>query len=671
MAENNTVGQVLLNALLVILGIIRTALLPVFAVLSLCLKGLIDYLDRKHRIREDFYIIKFFIKSVAAHFLAVRSRRFQYWYLFAKQVDQNADNLAITYPRPLAEKGEFEVESFTYRETYDIVLRLSHILHEEYGVRAGENIAIDSTNKPLFLFLMLASWNIGAVPAFLNYNTLGHPLVHSLKISNITQVFIDPQASGPIKSSEREIKQELPNVKLNYLNEIDLLETLKDQKTPTFLQNDDVRSPANVTDYKPCMFIYTSGTTGLPKSAIMSWRKATLGCALFAHIEHMDNNSVVFTAMPLFHSTATLLGVCSVWSKGGCVAISNKFSASNFWKEAYLTRATHCQYVGEICRYLLNTPVSKYESMHSVKVAYGNGLRPDIWQKFRHRFHIEVIGEFYAATEAPLATTSYQKGDFGVGACRNYGTGIQLFLSLQQTLVRMDPDDDATVYKNSKGLCEKPAVGEPGEMLMRIFYPKKPETSFQGYLGNKKETESKVLRNVFKQGDAWFRTGDLLKSDEYGLWYFVDRMGDTFRWKSENVSTTEVEDQLIGSNHDDFAQVVVVGIKVPGYEGRAGFATIRLTNPEMNEPTRVAVLNRMLVNLNRELPKYAHPIFVKLVDHIEMTDTNKISKKTYRNQVLPHGANGDETIYWLKGYKEYKKLTEEDWSAIESQEIKL
>ncbi|CAR25594.1 ZYRO0A03608p [Zygosaccharomyces rouxii] len=671
MGTKNPVGHVLLNAWLIVFSIVKTALVPVFAILSLCLKGPIEYLDRKHRVKEDFYIITFFIKSVAQYFLAVRNHRFQYWYLFSKQVEQNADRLAISYPRPLSKKGEFEVESFTYRETYDIVLRLSHILSEQYGVRSGDNIAIDSTNKPLFLFLLLASWNIGAIPALLNYNTLGNPLVHSLRISGITQVFVDPQASGPIKSSEKEIKEELPNVRLNYLDETELLKTLKDPETPKFLQEDDLRSPQGLTDYKPAMFIYTSGTTGLPKSAIMSWRKATVGCTLFAHIEHMDNNSVVFTAMPLFHSTATLLGVCSVWSKGGCVAISNKFSASNFWKEAYLTKATHCQYVGEICRYLLNTPVSKYENMHSVKVAYGNGLRPDIWQKFRHRFHIEVIGEFYAATEAPLATTSYQKGEFGVGACRNYGTGIQWFLSLQQTLVRMDPDDDATIYRNSKGLCEKPAVGESGEMLMRIFYPKKPETSFQGYVGNKKETESKVLRNVFREGDAWFRTGDLLKSDEYGLWYFVDRMGDTFRWKSENVSTTEVEDQIMGSNHDDFAQVVVVGIKVPGYEGRAGFATIKLKNPETPESGRIAVLNRMLTHLNRELPKYAHPVFVKLVDHIEMTDTNKISKKIYRNQVLPHGANGDETVYWLKDYKEYKQLTDEDWSAIKSQKAKL
>lgn len=287
----------------------------------------------------------------------------------------------------------------------------------------------------------------------------------------------------------------------------------------------------------------------------------------------MTNESTVFTAMPLFHSTAALLGACAILSHGGCLALSHKFSASTFWKQVYLTGATHIQYVGEVCRYLLHTPISKYEKMHKVKVAYGNGLRPDIWQDFRKRFNIEVIGEFYAATEAPFATTTFQKGDFGIGACRNYGTIIQWFLSFQQTLVRMDPNDDSVIYRNSKGFCEVAPVGEPGEMLMRIFFPKKPETSFQGYLGNAKETKSKVVRDVFRRGDAWYRCGDLLKADEYGLWYFLDRMGDTFRWKSENVSTTEVEDQLTASNKEQYAQVLVVGIKVPKYEGRAGFGS--------------------------------------------------------------------------------------------------
>lgn len=663
--------HVIVKVVRLYMSIVQLLATIILATLAPNHKKHIAALDRDFRLREDFYIIPFFIKAVVRYVISVRQNRFQYWYTFTKIVKKYPNNIAICYPRPSAVKGEYELEKFTYQEFYDIVLRLSYFMRSEYGVTAGEHIGLDSTNKPMFLFLLFATWNIGAIPALLNYNISGRPLVHSLKTANVSKVFIEPQASKPIMESEDLIKEALPDINLNYLEESELMSLLKNPSAAKFLQRDDIRSPKLITDYKPAMFIFTSGTTGLPKSAIMSWRKAVFACNLFSHVFHMDSHSVVFTAMPLFHSTAAMLGLCAVISQGGCLAMANKFSATNFWKQAYLTNATHVQYVGEICRYLLHAPPSKYDHMHSVKVAYGNGLRPDIWQKFRKRFNIETIGEFYAATEAPFATTCLQKGDFGVGACKSYGSIINWFLSFQQVLVRMDPEDDSVVYRNAKGFCERPAIGEPGELLMKILFPKQPETSFQGYLGNKKETESKVLRNVFKRGDAYYRCGDLFREDRDGLLYFLDRLGDTFRWKSENVSTSEVEDEIMSSNESDFAQAVVVGVKIPGYEGRAGFAVIKLYDASISIERRLEILQSLLADLNKELPKYALPIFVKLVDEIEMTDTSKISKKTYKNQVLPRGPQGDETIFWLKDYKEYKVLTDMDWEAIKLQSVKL
>ncbi|EDO19265.1 hypothetical protein Kpol_1036p7 [Vanderwaltozyma polyspora DSM 70294] len=660
----------------IILKLISLILTPFVRLLKWSLGDKLEEWDKEYRYREDFYVIPFFLKQVFLYALNVRKKRFQSWYNFENQVKINGNCKCIRYARPsTTTKGEFTIETFTYKDTYDIVLRLSYILHYHYKVQPGSTVGIDSTNKPLFMFLWLALWNIGAVPAFLNYNVKGAPLVNSIKVADITQIFIEPDAMGPIRQSEEEIKNALSHVKLNYLDEQDLMSQILNPTNPQFLQEHNIRSPDDLTDFKPAMLIYTSGTTGLPKAAILSWRKANIGCLLFGHVMHMDTSSVVFTAMPLFHSTAALLGACAVLSKGGCLSLANKFSASSFWKQVYMSEATHIQYVGEVCRYLLHTPVSKYEKMHTATYAYGNGLRPDIWQEFRKRFNIEVIGEFYAATEAPFATTTLQRGTFGLGACRSYGSIVNWFLSFQQTLVKMDPDDEYMVYRNSKGFCETAAVGESGEMLMKIFFPKKPETSFQGYLGNKKDTESKVLRNVFRNGDAWYRCGDLLRSDEYGLWYFVDRLGDTFRWKSENVSTTEVEDQLAATDESLCEQIVVVGIKVPGYEGRAGFALLKLTESEKNkyitDESKVKLLNNTLKVLNAHLPKYALPIFVKFVDKFEMTDTSKIRKALYRNQKLPYGADGTDTLYWLKDYKEYKLLTSEDWRSIEGQTFKL
>lgn len=666
-----TIFHLLTKVWILLLRVLRLIVLPVWLLLSYILQTPIDLLDRRYRIKEDFYIIPYFLKSLLCYALSVKRNRFQFWYLFTNQVENNGKNLIISYPRPLPTKGEYQLETYTYGEFYDIVLRLSYILHHELGVNSGDHIGISCTNKPLFLFLLFSLWNIGAIPALVNYNALGNPLVHSLKIANVTKVLVDPQASRPMRDSEELINAILPNVQINYLEEDELMKVILNSKSPQFLQKISMRSPSTLTDYKPAMFIFTSGTTGLPKSAIMSWRKAVFGCQLFSHVFHMDNKSTVFTAMPLFHSTAGLLGLCAILCQGGCLAMANKFSATYFWKQAYLTKATHVQYVGEICRYLLQSPLSKYEHLHCAKVAYGNGLRPDIWQKFRKRFNIEFIGEFYAATEAPFATTNYQRGEFGIGACKSYGSIIQWFLSFQHTLVRMDPEDDSVIYRNSKGHCEIPAVDEPGEMLMKIFFPKKPETSFQGYLGNKKETESKVIRDVFRNGDAYYRCGDLFKADKYGLLYFLDRLGDTFRWKSENVSTTEVEDEIMSSNDSDFTQVIVVGVKVLGYEGRAGYAVIKLTNYDISENRKLELLNEMLKHLGKELPKYALPIFVKFVKSIEMTDTNKIAKKIYKNQTLPHGVDGKETIYWLQNYQVYKRLTDEDWEAIKLQTVKL
>lgn len=673
MSLGSVVYFILSRLFIYLFRLIRIILYP-FAKLGSWLCG--DYLvklDRRHRIREDFYIIPTFFKYVFQYIWAVRIHKFQNWYIFVDQVKNQGDNLAVRYTRALPTKGEFELESYTYKELYNIVLRLSYILINTYDVRPGDHIGIDCTNKPLFIFLWFSLWNIGAVPAFLNYNTMGKPLVHSLKISNIAQVFIDPDASEPINQSEEEIKNALPNLILNYLDEKSLYDIIMNPNSPEFLQDDNIRSPRDLTDFKPSMLIYTSGTTGLPKAAIMSWRKSSVGCKLFGHVLHMNPDSIVFTGMPLFHSTAALLGACAILSQGGCIALASKFSATNFWKQAYLTEATHVQYVGEVCRYLLHTPRSKYESIHRVKVAYGNGLRSDIWQNFRKRFNIEVIGEFYAATEAPFATTSFQRGDFGVGACRNYGTIIQFFLQYQQTLVKVEKNDDSVIYRNEKGFCEVADVNEPGEMLMRIFFPKKPETSFQGYLGNAKETRSKVIRNVFREGDAWYRCGDLLREDKYGLWYFLDRMGDTFRWKSENVSTTEVEDQLAASNEKEIKHVTVVGIKIPNYEGRAGFAVIQLDKDvsSLSTEEKTLLLNKSLEYLKHSLPKYALPILVKFVNKIEMTNNHKVIKKIYRDQKLPNGESGNDKLFWLKNYNEYKQLTSEDWNDIQEERVKL
>lgn len=252
-----------------------------------------------------------------------------------------------------------------------MILRLSHILKNEYKIYRKDTIGVDFMNKPLFIILWFPLWNIGAVPAFLNYNTKGKPMAHCIKIAGISQIFLDPDCADPIRETESSINSELLQVKIQYINEPELLRTLYERTRPKYRAPDDTRRPDD-TDSSCSALIYTSGTTGLPKSAIMSWRKAFMAAAFFGSVMHIDKLSNVMTAIPLYHSTAAMLGVCPALASGGCVSNCQKFSALSFRTQAKLVNATHVQYVGEVCRYLLNAKYHPDEKKHNVKIAYEN-----------------------------------------------------------------------------------------------------------------------------------------------------------------------------------------------------------------------------------------------------------------------------------------------------------
>lgn len=649
-------------------------------------------IDNAHRISDDWYIIPYFVKAVCNYGYYLLSHKLNYWYIFEhqvhKQTKRDPNKLALVYVSNALDKklgpkvdSNFIVEKYSYQQLYDIILRLSYILVNQYNIKPGDTIGVAIHNKPIFLFYWFALWNIGAKPAFINYNVNSHPLAHSIKVASISQLFIDEETKNTIyydaktnqpTTTHKLIKQELPQLELQFINEQEIIDkTVNDLNAYKFRLPDTLRNRDDKPWSAGC-YIFTSGTTGLPKAAIMSWRKIDLGTSLYGRIVRITQDSTVFTAMPLYHSTAGILGLLPTWSQGGCIAITDKFSASNYWTQVKLSKASHIQYVGEICRYLLNRPEDpQYEQNHRVQVAYGNGLRKDIWQNFKQRFNIAAIGEFFASTEAPIATTSFQVGNFGIGACRNYGTIINYILSFQQRLVKMDNDE---IYRDPKtGLCREPEVDEPGQLLFRITRPKKPYVDFQGYVNDHQETNNKIIRDVYKRGDCWMKTGDLIKQDKYGLFYFIDRLGDTYRWKSENVSTNEVEMQLIYSNL--FENAIVVGLKLENYEGRAGYAVAKPKNPDLIlNSTSKQQLDELLQELSSyisaNLPKYSIPVFLKLVHNFKTTDTHKIVKYYYKNEVLPRGRDGNETIYWFNG-KKYEELTEEVWEKIKNQQIRL
>lgn len=625
------------------------------------------YLDAKHMVREDAKTAKRVLKIGIDTYLRLWQGQISFFYVFENHVKKSPNSMALYYPRqishdyPKDRKASldhlFQVEKYTYQEMYDEVLKYASVLRTHYGVKSGDIVAMDIMNNLDYIFIWFALWSLGATPAFINYNLKDSSLVHCVKIAETNLLLGDPEVSEIIDPVKEEI--EGLGKQVVYLNESF---HQKVREAPKFRAPDEDRKN-NVELHDTAMLIYTSGTTGYPKSAVFSWDKAIMGAGSYNSAMKMTKNDVTYSPMPLYHSTGAVLGVLAIMLTGGAFAIGHKFSATTFWTQAKLSHATYVQYVGETCRYLLNSPEGPDDKTHGVKVAIGNGIRTDIWPQFKERFNIPIIGELYGATEFPTALTNYQQGEWGIGAVSKYGSILKRFLfTTRYTIAAVDPDDPTTLYRDPKtGYGKKAAVDEPGEFLFKIPDPKNIHKTFQGYLGNKKATEEKIVKSLFKKGDAYVRSGDLLKMDRHGLAYFVDRMGDTFRWKSENVSTNEVEEAF--SDIPGVYQVVVVGVQVPHHEGRAGFAVIQPTDPE-NPPD----IEKIGPHVVKKLPAYAVPVFLKFTKTpLDNTGTNKVQKNKYRSQQIP---SPDETIYWLKG-DQYVELDRSEWKEVEAGKAKL
>lgn len=379
--------------------------------------------------------------------------------------------------------------------------------------------------------------------------------------------------------------------------------------------------------------------------------------------------------MPLYHSSAAILGFTNSVLESSTTAIGRKFSTKNFWNEVRESGATSIQYVGETLRYLLAAPPQHdpetgecLDRKHNVRVAFGNGLRPDIWNEFKDRFGIEAVCEFYAATEGTLATWNLSKNDFTAGAIGRNGWIYNMVMSYSVALVEVDWDSDMPLRDPRTGRCRKPCSGEPGEMLFQLP-SKDPFKRFQGYYGNQRATESKVVRDVFRKGDVWFRTGDVVRWDADGRVYFHDRIGDTFRWKSENVSTAEVSHAVC--LHPEVKEANVYGVSLPHHDGRAGCSAVFLSG----EPTP-ETMRSLAEHVRSSLPKYARPLFLRVMggevgSGAQMTGTNKQQKHVLREAgVKPSEDPALGTVYWLTE-DTYAPFVDEDWRALDAGKVKL
>ncbi|KAH6877115.1 hypothetical protein B0T10DRAFT_193835 [Thelonectria olida] len=558
----------------------------------------------------------------------------------------------------------FEGRRWSYAESYERILRYGNWLKHDMGVKPKDIVAMDFQNSHEFVFLWWGLWSIGAKPAFINYNLSGDSLSHCLGVATTKLCIVDANVAENVG---QDVKDKHPGIR--FLVMTPEIETKVLAHDPV-RQPDSDRSGEKLSDIS--ILIYTSGTTGLPKPAVVSWGKCVVAGTVTARLMGR-NGDVMYTAMPLYHSSASILAFCNSVLESSTTAIGRKFSTKTFWKDVRESGATSIQYVGETLRYLLAAPPQNdpetgecLDRKHNVRVAVGNGLRPDIWNEFKDRFGIEAICEFYAATEGTLGTWNLSKNDFTAGAIGRNGWIYNIVMSYSVALVEVDWDTDMPYRDPRSGHCRKPRSGEPGEMVFQLP-SKNPFKRFQGYYGNKKATESKVIRDVFRKGDIWFRTGDVVRWDSQGRVYFHDRIGDTFRWKSENVSTAEVSHAIC--LHPEVKEANVYGVALPHHDGRAGCAAVFLAR----EPTK-ETMKSIATHVQETLPKYARPLFLRVMSEMgggQITGTNKQQKHVFREAgVKPSSDPAMGTVYWLNR-DTYQLFSEEDWRTLDAGKVKL
>ena len=478
------------------------------------------------------------------------------------------------------------------------------------GIRKGDVVGLLMTNRPEYVAIWLGIIRAGGTVALLNTNLSGSALALCIDSVAPKHVIVAGDLADALSSSDP-YRKTAARIWLHGEARSPHNHGRVDEAVLAFDGTAlSAEERPNLTVEDRALFIFTSGTTGLPKAANVNHFRLMLAAKAFAGVMKTGPHDCMYDCLPMYHTSGGVLAIGAVLIGGGTVFIREKFSAREFWDDVVRHRCTLFMYIGELCRYLVNGPPHAQERAHRLRLCCGNGLRPDVWSEFKSRFAIPTILEFYAATESNVTLFNLDGKPGAVGR-------IPWFLTsrFQTKILRFDVEQQMLV-RDSLGRCEEAAPGEVGEAVGRIFHdPSKPTGRFEGY-SSAADNAPKILRDVFAEGDTWFRSGDLMRRDAEGYFYFIDRIGDTFRWKGENVSTTEVSEVMCAFAGIDEANVY--GVVVEGYEGRAGMAAI-VCQKDVN-------LADLRWYLAAHLPDYARPLFLRISSEIDATATFKQRK---------------------------------------------
>ncbi|HEY4942089.1 MAG TPA: long-chain-acyl-CoA synthetase [Rhizomicrobium sp.] len=518
------------------------------------------------------------------------------------------------------------------------------------GIGRGDVAALLMENCPEYVATWLGLLKVGAVVALINTNLRGLALAHSIAIAEARHVIVGAELAETFCEAAPQIAPRPVAWSAG-----GAMQGLEDFDAALAGQSGDAVDTAlraGVTAKDKAFYIYTSGTTGLPKASNFTHLRMLFMMHGFAGGLNAKASDRMYNVLPLYHSAGGVCAIGPALLTGGSVILKRKLSVHEFWDDVHRYDATLFQYIGELCRYLLNAPTSRFERGHKIRAITGNGLRPEIWKNFQARFAIPKIIEFYGATEGNVSMLNYDGTVGAVGRIPPYMRRI-----LTTRIVKFDVEHEMPV-RGPDGFCIECPDGEAGEAIGMIA--DQPGKTFDGY-SKDGDSQKKILHGVFEAGDSWFRTGDLMRRDAKGYFYFVDRIGDTFRWKSENVATSEVSEAL--GVVACVKEANVYGVAIPGMDGRAGMAAL-VTGTGFD-------IAKLADALAGNLPPYARPVFVRLLPELEITGTFKQRKVELVKDGFDPAAIRDP-LYWLDHASgRYEALTAEIYAAIVGGKVKF
>ncbi len=557
----------------------------------------------------------------------VVDRRYSIGHVLEDNAAKHADQPAL----------RFEGRDISHAELNARANRIARVLAGR-GIGHGDRVGLLLENRPELIECVAAIVKLGAIAVVHNHRLPPSALAHCVELAPGREVIVGAERMDCWRDAVALLEDQAPCPLFVADGAND---RVPDGWSDLYVESaqysdENVPATASVRLGDPCFYVFTSGTTGLPKAAVIKhirWIKAMGAFGLMAL--GLKPGQVLYNVLPLYHNTALAVGWSTCAATGACYALGRQFSASHFWDEIRANRADGFVYIGELCRFLLNQPASPADRDHPARAMVGNGLRTEIWGEFKTRFGIERVYELYGASEANIAFFNILNQDCTVGLC-----------PADYALVGCD-HDTGQLYRDEYDHLVRVGVGETGLLLGKVTdsYP------YDGYT-DQRASEEKLIRDAFTPGDCWFNTGDLLQDLGFHHARFVDRLGDTYRWRGENVATTEVESVAMALAVIDAA--IAYGVQVPGAEGRAGMIAFHPADG-IDDEQAVAEL---AAQFHARLPEYASPVFLRRVSEVSATGTFKFIKKDLKHEAVTP-ANEDPVWIRLPGEHDYRPLSAE------------